>query len=336
MAQQEFSLPALMAQVPGEVEAYQLLERLRWNGQPVCAHCGATKVYFLTPKGGHARLTRTGSLSVRRVWKCAACRKQFSVLTGTIFHGTKIPVRTWVFVIFEMAASKNGVAAREIERKYDLTPKTAWFMCHRIREAMKREPLAGLLSGKVASDETWIGGAPGNRHADTRPVRSRWERPHTDKPAVLALIDTASGEVRSQVIPNVKGATLRAAIYEHVEMGATTLITDEAKGYKAFSGEMKGHETVNHARDQYVRGGWTTKRCRGVLLPAQALDRRHAPPRQQEAPGPLPRGARLPLLHLQDGRLRAHAAPAPHHRAPPDLPATDERVVIVRNTHACG
>ena len=96
------------------------------------------KFYFLTPKDGtEGRKTRTGSNTQRRVWKCGDCRKQFSVLTGTIFHGTKISIRTWLFVVFEMCASKNGVSAREIERKYDITAKTAWFMLHRIREAMK-------------------------------------------------------------------------------------------------------------------------------------------------------------------------------------------------------
>lgn len=97
------------------------------------------------------------------------------MLTGTIFHGTKIPVRTWLVVIFEMCASKNGVADREIERKYDLMPKSAWFMTHRIREAMKREPLAGLLGGAVQVDETWIGGEPKNRHRnDPREQPHAW------------------------------------------------------------------------------------------------------------------------------------------------------------------
>src|ERR1700704_5447374 len=148
-----------------EADAYLYLERMRWDDRPVCPHCGSVrKHYFLKPANGTARKTRTGSASERRVWKCADCRKQFTVLTGTIFHGTKIPVRTWLFVVFEMCASKNGVSAREIERKYDLTPKTAWFMLHRIREAMKKAPLSGLLTGRVVSDETFYGGKPSNRH----------------------------------------------------------------------------------------------------------------------------------------------------------------------------
>ncbi len=102
------------------------------------------------------------------MWKCRDCRKQFTVLVGTIFQGTKISVRTWVLVIFEMCSNKNGIAAREIERKYGLTPKSAWFMTHRIREAMKRDPLAGLLAGTIVADETWIGGKAQNRHKHAR------------------------------------------------------------------------------------------------------------------------------------------------------------------------
>jgi transposase-like protein len=265
MAKQEFSIPALMARLSTEADAYELLEDLRWSGQPVCPHCGSVaKHYFLKPANGSTRKTRTGSHSERRVWKCKDCRKQFSVLTGTIFHGSKIPVRTWVLVVLEMCASKNGVSAREVERKYDLTPKTAWFMLHRVREAMKREPLAGLLSGTVAADETWYGGKLGNQHKAQRASRRGWEGAAAGgrkdgKPPVLALVDTRTGEVRSRVVPNVKGDTLRAVIADEVEMGATTLVTDEATAYKAFSGEMKGHETVNHSRDEYVNDrGFTT------------------------------------------------------------------------------
>ena len=142
----QLTIPALMNRLDSEADAYLLLEELRWAGRAICPHCGEDeRCFFLRPANGVSRRTRTGSESERRVWKCGSCRKQFSVLTGTIFHGTKIPVRTWLLVVFEMCASKNGVAAKEIERKYDLTNKSGWFMLHRIREAMRRDPLAGML-----------------------------------------------------------------------------------------------------------------------------------------------------------------------------------------------
>jgi hypothetical protein len=96
-------------------------ERLRWEEGIACPHCGSiASHYFLKPLSDEGRKTRTGAVSHRRVWKCRDRRKLFSVLTGTIFHGTKIPVRTWLMVVFEVCASKNGVAAKEIERKYDV------------------------------------------------------------------------------------------------------------------------------------------------------------------------------------------------------------------------
>jgi transposase-like protein len=114
-----FSITALAEKIPTEADANRFLEELRWNGRPICPHCGSTRTpYFLTPENGTSRKTRTGSASERRVWKCSEnkCRRQFSVLTNTIFHGTKISVRKWIFVTFEMCASKNGVAAREFQR----------------------------------------------------------------------------------------------------------------------------------------------------------------------------------------------------------------------------
>jgi len=90
------TITALADRVRNEAEAYELLEQLRWGTRPVCAHCGTAHVVFIRPMNGESRRTRTGSMSPRRVWKCRECRKQFSALTGTIFHGTKIPVRTCI------------------------------------------------------------------------------------------------------------------------------------------------------------------------------------------------------------------------------------------------
>jgi transposase-like protein len=271
MGKQEISIPAL-ANIQTEADAYAFLEGLRWGGAPtVCPLCNATgRFYFLAPRDGSTgRKTRTGSNSQRRVWKCADCRKQFSVLTNTVLHGTKIPVRTWLFVIFEFCASKNSVAAREIERKYNLTAKTAWFMLMRIREATKREPLAGMFTGTVVADETWIGGKPGNFSKAKRAERPRgWDAftRKTDKPAVLSLVNTETGEVRSRIIADVSGATLGKALAEQVDMANTTLVTDEWKGYLPLRGQLAGHQTVVHARDEYVNSaGFTTNHAEGYF-----------------------------------------------------------------------
>lgn len=265
----ELNVLTIADRVGTESDAYELLEELRWNGNPVCPHCDSPEPYFLRPSNGESRRTRHGSMSERRVWKCRACRKQFSVLTNTIFHGSHIPIRTWLLVIFEMCSSKNGVAAREVERKYDLTPKSAWFMLHRIREAMKREPLVGMLRGVVIADETYIGGAAKNRHhqgKSPKGIRSAREYTMHDKPAVLSLLDKETGEVRSHLLPRVDGANLRKVIAEQVDMANTVLHTDQAASYNVLRSELAGHETVDHSAWEYVRkDGMTTNHVEGFF-----------------------------------------------------------------------
>jgi hypothetical protein len=130
-------------------------------------------------------------------------------LTGTVFHRSKVPLRTWLFVLFEMCANKNGMAARDIERKYGVAPKTAWFMAHRIREAMKRDAPGGLV-GTIVSDETWVIGEPRNRHHHRAGVSKR--RSGIDKTPAVALINAETGEACSAVLPNVDSTTLRKAM----------------------------------------------------------------------------------------------------------------------------
>jgi transposase-like protein len=192
-------------------------------------------VHYIAPTNGLSRATAGGSQSERRVWKCQPCRKQFSVLTGTMMHATKIPVRIWVMVIFEMCSSKNGVAAREIERKYGLCPRTAWHMLHRIREAMSHDD-ATLFSGDVVSDEVYIGGDPANRHADKDDVLGTYGR--TDKTPVVTLIDEDSHEARSTVL-------------SCVDMATTTLHTDAPRAYIPIGRKMAGHYAVDHRAGIY-------------------------------------------------------------------------------------
>lgn len=269
----DLSVIALANKIQTEADAYRLLEELRWNGKPVCPHCGSERAYFLNPKNGKNRKTRTGAVSQRRVWKCGACRKQYSVLTNTIFHGTKVSLRIWLFVIFEMCANKNGLAAREIERKYSLPPKTAWFMTQRIREAMKRDPLAGLLQGTIVADESYFGGDPRNRHRnvpqgpearfETRNDRKRTVASGrgTDKPIIMTLVHKESGEARSHMISGTDSKTLRSAITKHVDTAGSTLHTDELRGYKSVGSEFKDHQSVNHGLREYVRGDVSTNQA---------------------------------------------------------------------------
>ena len=271
---QEFSIPALAARIATEADAYKLLEELRWpGGQPdSCPQCGAgERFYFLAPKdGGETRKTRTGADTARRLWKCAGCRKKFSVLTGNVFHGSKIPVRTWLFVVLELSASKNGVSAREIERKYNLTAKTAWFMLHRLREAMRPEAGTELFGGAVQVDETWIGGEPRNRHRNDPREKPR-AYGTSDKQPIVSLVHYETRSVHSRVVADVTARTLLPAIQEVMDTKRTHLHTDSARAYQQIAGEFAAHEFVNHSAGEYARGNVSTNLNEGYFSQLKRL-----------------------------------------------------------------
>ena len=156
-------------------------------------------------------------------------------------------------VFFEMASSKNGVSACEIERKYGLCSRSAWFLMHRIREAMKSDALIATMRGTIVADETFIGGDPKRMNAQRRKM---WEfgldRHHTDKTPVVSLIDADTGEVRSRVMPKVTGANLHKFMSQHVDMAGSELWTDEGAWYDQLGREFIRHATVNHSDDEYV------------------------------------------------------------------------------------
>ena len=255
---ENITVTQLATKIQTEADAYLFMESIRWANGIVCPHCGSIAAhYFLKPANSESRKTRTGSMSYRRVWKCKDCRKQFSVITGTVMHGSKASLRIWLFVIFEMAANKNGIAAFEIQRKYGIANRTAWFMCHRVREAMVRTNQSKML-GIVVADETWIGGEPKFRHANKR-IGSKQGK--TDKTPVLSLIDASTGEVRSRVVADVTGKTLRKVIRENVELAQSTLHTDSAGAYDGVGKDMAGHESVNHTIGEYVRQGVSTNKA---------------------------------------------------------------------------
>ncbi|MHB1087904.1 MAG: IS1595 family transposase [Acidimicrobiales bacterium] len=240
----------LALRISSEADAYEYLETLRWPEQPVCPHCGSINDhYFLKPSNGVSRATTRGSVSERRVWKCKDCRKQFSVTTGTVFHGSKVSLRIWLFVFFEMCANKNGIAAREIARKYGVAPKTAWFMTQRIREAMANDS-SGKLSGNIVMDETYIGGKPENWHAND--PRRAAKGNSTNKIAAIALISDETGEIRTKAVTNVTGSVIQDMVRQNVVPSTTTLHSDSAPLYRTISKEMAGHHVVNHHAGQYI------------------------------------------------------------------------------------
>jgi transposase-like protein len=250
------TVTSIAFEIPTEAAAWVYLEEMRWPQGAECPKCHGDDVYLIVPTNGQSRRTSSGSMSERRTWNCRKCRRQFSATTGTLMHGTKIPLRTWILVIFEMVSSKNGVAALEIERKYGLCSRTAWFLMHRIREAMSANG-GRLFVGNVVMDETYIGGNPINQHASQRVPVKRGRG--TSKTPVISLIDAETGEIRSAVVAKVNGRTLRKHIAENVDMAFSTLHTDALSAYMKIGTTMAGHHVVDHKAGQY-----TTEKSKGT------------------------------------------------------------------------
>src|SRR5256885_4382622 len=152
-----------------EDKAREYLEAMRWPEGPICPHCGVIgEAYKITVKEKTFEEIKATKKRIRKprkgLWKCAGCRKQFTVTVKTIFEDSHIPLHKWLLAIHLMCASKKGVSAHQLMRMLDIKQyKSAWFMAHRIRYAMTQEPLASKLSGIVELDETYIGGRGGNR-----------------------------------------------------------------------------------------------------------------------------------------------------------------------------
>ena len=215
------------------------MEAQRWPDGPVCPHCGVVN-----------QATRLEGKSSRPgLYQCNECREQFSVTVGTVFERSHVPLCKWVLAIHLLNSSKKGMSSHQLHRMLGVTYKTAWFMAHRIREAM-REINPGPLGGEnkvVEADETYVGPKKGNRKSgNVRP-----------KEAVVALVER-DGKVRSTHVASVNAKTLRPVIVEQVSR-KSYLMTDESKVYLKIGREFSGHGTVNHSIEEYVRGGfWHT------------------------------------------------------------------------------
>ena len=233
-----------------EDQARSILEGIRWPNGPVCSHCGSTMVTRLQAK---SEKVRDG------LFQCNDCRGQFSVSVGTVMQGSHITLRQWVQAFHSMCSHKKGVSALQLQRNLGLhTYKAAWFLAHRIRLAMKADPLASKLAGVVEVDETYVGGKPrkGKRDQSGDLIVSKRGR-GTKKVPVVALVER-DGRIRTQVVEHVNAGNLKAAIRENVSPKAA-IQTDDLNLYQGIGAEFEGgHQTVNHSQGEYARGDVNT------------------------------------------------------------------------------
>jgi transposase-like protein len=224
-------------------KAREYLEALRWPNGAICPHCGVI---------GHAYKLE-GKAHRPGVYKCGSCRDQFTVTVGTVFERSKIALNVWLQAVHLMCASKKGISAKQLERMLGVTYKTAWFMAHRIREAMKDE--AGSLlggpgsSGIVEADETYWG-VKTDEEGIRYPAGVR--RGHADKMKIVFLVER-DGDKRSYHVANVNAATLGPILKTQIAATAH-LMTDEANYYTKLGKQFAGHGTTNHKKGEYVRG----------------------------------------------------------------------------------
>ena len=170
----------------------------------------------------------------------------------------------WLLVLAQFSSAKNGISAREVARAHEITEESAWHMVHRIREAMRREPVVGLFSGVVTvGDETFIGGKPKNMHRSKRHAKDHDGR--DNKTAVLSLVHRETGEVEFSRSFLTRAEALKAAIEKHVDLPATVLHTDSAPVYVKIGWKAQDHQSVNHIMGEYVRGAVTTNHAEGYF-----------------------------------------------------------------------
>jgi transposase-like protein len=241
-----------------EAAAFEYVESLLWPRGPVCPHCKATAEKIGAIKG-RSKPSKKHPEGVERhgLRKCYGCRKTFTVRVGSIFEESHFPLHLWLQAIHLLTSAKKGISTRHIQRLFNCSMKTAWFLTHRIREIMKPGsaddvPPMGGLATTLEADEVYIGAMAGRKKG----------RPVVDKQIVVALVER-NGAARSMQIPNVRAETL-ARVLSSVKAG-TKLMTDDGVGYRWTFEQFASHDKINHSQGEYGRGKVHTNTVEGFF-----------------------------------------------------------------------
>lgn len=227
------------------------LEKVRWPKGAICPHCETV-----------GRASRIKGKSARPgLWFCNSCRKQFSVTVGTLFERSKVPLHKWLLAVHMLTSSKKGMSAKQLERMLGVTYKTAWFMSHRIREAMvpvgdDDAPLGGVNKA-VEVDEAYVGGKSRGRRPDGKHMGVYGKKP------VISLVER-NGRVKSYHVAKVNAANLFPILKTQI-WPSTRLMTDEAPRYRNIGKRYSSHQTVQHGIGEYVRGDAYTNTVEGFF-----------------------------------------------------------------------
>lgn len=201
------------------------LEELRWPDGPECPRCEEP--------------TTVSKISARNQFECDKCRYQFSVTAGTLFHDSHLPLWKWFLAVYLMCESKKGISAKQLQRMLKVSYKTAWYLSHRVRDAMGDDEQP-LLKGTVEVDETYVGGK-----------RKGYGAGYRGNKVVIAGAIERGGEIRLRLVPNSRRGNLKGFITSSVDDDAS-IYTDELASYEGIAG--KDHQTVQHKSEEWVRG----------------------------------------------------------------------------------
>lgn len=221
-----------------EEAAYEFVESKLWPQGATCPKCGEQE-----------RVSKMQGKSTRiGAYKCYSCRKPFTVKIGTIFEGSHVKMNLWLQAIYLIASSKKGISSNQLHRTLGVTLKTAWFMTHRIREAMRDGDMSpfGANGGAVEVDETFIG-----RDFDKKPKGVKKGRGYHHKNKVLALVDRTTKQARSVVVDDLKTSTLIPILKNNI-LREARVMTDEAGQYQTLSSHFDEHGFTRHGMGQYV------------------------------------------------------------------------------------